>query len=63
MDRVLNSRPGVNLHTARRITEAVMRLESQHGQAVSSRPALLKFDFILPGGPNTFMSMLGPVIN
>lgn len=62
VDRVLNSRPGVNLHTARRITEAVMRLESQHGQAVSSRPALLKFDFILPGGPNTFMSMLEEAI-
>lgn len=57
VDRVLNDRPGVNKHTAKRIMDAVTRLKSGHSQIV--RPsANLNFDFILPGGPNTFWQMI-----
>ena len=62
VDRVLNSRPGVNIHTARRIRDAVARLENRRDQAASRRPPFLRFDFILPGGTNTFMSMLEAAI-
>ena len=62
VDRVLNSRPGVNVHTARRIRDALARLENRRDQVASRRPAFLGFDFILPGGTNTFMSMLESAI-
>ena len=58
VDRVLNSRPGVNVHTARRIMDAVGRLERRRSQSASGRPAAIRFDFVLPGGTNTFMSLL-----
>ncbi len=62
VDRVLNARPGVNVHTARRIKEAVARLETLRDQGVSGRPESLRFDFILPSGTNTFMAMLAQAI-
>ena len=62
VDRVLNARPGVNVHTARRIRDAVARLESRRDRAAVGRPDRLGFDFILPGGPNTFMAMLADAI-
>lgn len=57
VDRVLNSRPGVSKHTAKRILDAVERLK---GGASGYHPktAGLKFDFILPGGPNAFWKII-----
>lgn len=57
VDRVLNGRAGVSSHTSQRIWDAVHRLEGQGGQGGKTsraRKIRLQFDYILPGGPNTF---------
>lgn len=63
VDRVLNTRPGVNIHTAQRIWDALERLERQRGRAAAGSLGPLRFDFILPAGPNTFMAMLEDAIS
>ncbi|MDX1737780.1 MAG: LacI family DNA-binding transcriptional regulator, partial [Alphaproteobacteria bacterium] len=58
VDRVLNKRPGVSVRTANKIWKAVEQLQ-QEGSALT--PALkdsLKFDVVLPAGPNTFLNIL-----
>ena len=62
VDRVLNARAGVNVHTARRIWDAVKRLETRRDHAATGRPQSLRFDFVLPAGTNTFMAMLETAI-
>lgn len=60
VDRVLNNRPGVKEHTAKRIHEAIQRLENAadfSGQTLAGIKKLT-FDFILPAGTNTFMQNL-----
>lgn len=64
VDRVLNKRPGVKEHTAKRIFEAVERLENAvdfSGNAYVDAKKLT-FDFILPAGTNTFMQNLHDAI-
>lgn len=58
VDRVLNGRPGVSPYTAQRIRDAVRRLEGQGGRASSPRKAPLRFDYIMPSGPNTFWELV-----
>lgn len=58
VDRVLNSRPGVSPHTAQRIRDAVRRLEGQGGRNSGPRKSLLRFDYIMPSGPNTFWEVV-----
>lgn len=59
VDRVLNERPGVKVHTAERIHEAIRQLESaSSGRLSPLAVTLLTFDFILPAGTNTFMQNL-----
>ncbi len=64
VDRVLNKRPGVKEHTAKRIFEAVERLENtaDFSGAALVGAAKLTFDFILPAGSNTFMQNLNDAI-
>lgn len=57
VDRVLNRRPGVSKHTIKRIHDAVERLKDEQAGS-ASLPSALRFDFILPGGPNTFWQMI-----
>lgn len=64
VDRTVNGREGVRNATAEKIWEIYRRLESD---AEVSRPRSawqtpLRFDFVLPPGPNTFMSMLNESI-
>ncbi len=60
VDRTVNGRSGVRKDTAERIWEAYRRLE----EVVDTSPARsgwhspLRFDFVMPPGPNTFMRML-----
>ncbi|CCQ75104.1 putative transcriptional regulator, LacI family [Magnetospira sp. QH-2] len=59
VDRVLNGRPGVSERTSKRVWDAIHALEGQAGfNGVEMTRGALRFDFILPGGPNTFMSLL-----
>jgi len=59
VDRVIHGRPGVKKHTAEHIMSVIRQLESSEpGTHEASEPALLRFDFILPTGTNTFIDML-----
>jgi len=57
VDRVLNGRAGVSKHTVKRILDAVERLKDQQAGNTRTLPEL-RFDFILPGGPNSFWQMI-----
>ena len=64
VDRTVNGRPGVNQATAERIWDVVRRMEGT-ARVVRPRSAWrshLKFDIILPAGPNTFMQNLNIAI-
>lgn len=58
VDRVLNARPGVSPYTQRRVWGAVQSLQGQPGKAVGSEAVKRRFDYILPGGPNTFWQLV-----
>jgi LacI family transcriptional regulator len=58
VDRVLNGRPGVSQHTAQRIHDALHRLEGRGGRVSGPRKPQLRFDYIMPGGPNAFWKLL-----
>jgi len=64
VDRTINGRPGVRKQTSDLIWETVRRLESGPVSSPNSVPRqpVLRFDFVLPGGPNTFMQMLDDAI-
>lgn len=58
VDRVLNERPGVSIHTARRIWDAIDRLQGQENAPANKQHVPLIFDVILPAGTNSFLNML-----
>jgi len=60
VDRVLNDRKGVRHETAQLVREVVAKLNYRPdpvAQALSRRESL-KFDFIIPAGPNIFMNTM-----
>ncbi|MCB2102211.1 MAG: LacI family DNA-binding transcriptional regulator [Rhodobacterales bacterium] len=58
VDRVLNDRSGVSPRTAQRVWDALRLLETRNGIGGETLRRNLVMDFILPGGPNTFMALL-----
>jgi LacI family transcriptional regulator len=59
VDRVIHGRPGVKKHTAEHIWGVIRQLESAAPDIHEAPdPELLRFDFILPTGTNTFIDML-----
>lgn len=58
VDRVLNGRPGVSRHAERRVWDAVQRLQGRREQDIVAETVRRRFDFILPGGPNTFWRLV-----
>lgn len=58
VDRCLNKRPGVSIHTEKRIWEAIERLQSEFSGSPALAQVPLTLDIILPAGPNSFLNML-----
>ena len=60
VDRTVNGRSGVRKATAERIWEAYRKLEaaSDATRSHAGWHSPLRFDFVMPPGPNTFMRML-----
>lgn len=58
VDRVLNGRSGVNVQTAKKVWEAIDRLQGQNIkiQKVAHKP--LKLDVVLPDGSGSFLNLL-----
>ncbi len=65
VDRVLNRRTGVRAATAQRVIEAAAALEYLPRQALyeALRPTPMRLAFILPGGTNRYLRMLGDHIS
>jgi LacI family transcriptional regulator len=65
-DRVLHNRQGVRLRTRERVMNAARQLgyvSTDNGSPLREAPAgQLQLDFVLPGGPNTFMNNLASLI-
>ncbi|HWL68769.1 MAG TPA: LacI family DNA-binding transcriptional regulator [Geminicoccus sp.] len=65
VDRVLNGRPGVRERTRARVLGAAERLGylGERGTTPAAPDTgNVQFDFVLPGGPNTFMANLATLI-
>uniref|UniRef100_A0A2A4YTJ0 LacI family transcriptional regulator n=1 Tax=OCS116 cluster bacterium TaxID=2030921 RepID=A0A2A4YTJ0_9PROT len=58
VDRVLNGRSGVNVQTAKKVWEAIDRLQGQDIRTQKTGQKPLKFDVILPDGTGSFLNML-----
>src|SRR3954464_1690494 len=59
VDRVLNERPGVRARTRERVLSAARTVGYLGEDEPAAAPAeVMSLDFILQGGPNTFMGML-----
>lgn len=58
VDRVLNKREGVKVRTRDRVLTAAERLGYLEGGTLPDTQSEIELDFVLPGGSNTFMTML-----
>lgn len=60
VDRVLNNRPGVRPHTAKKVDDAIAALGFQRDLSASllARARDLRVDFLIPAGTNEFMESL-----
>jgi LacI family transcriptional regulator len=65
VDRVLNERPGVKASTRQRVMRVAGELNylSEFELLRAMRPKPLKLKFLLPGGTNRFLQMLGDYID
>jgi LacI family transcriptional regulator len=64
VDRVINGRQGVRLRTRERVLGVAERLGYlPAGDGAASAPsAAVRLDFVLPGGPNTFINNLAALV-
>ncbi|MEH6405310.1 MAG: LacI family DNA-binding transcriptional regulator [Sneathiella sp.] len=58
VDRCLNKRAGVSIHTSKRVWDAVEKLQSGGAEDPSISSDSITLDVILPGGTNSFLNML-----
>lgn len=58
VDRCLNNRPGVSIHTSKRVWDAVEKLQNHDTDTSSKQQNAITLDVILPAGTNSFLNML-----
>lgn len=58
VDRVLNGRSGVNVQTAKKVWEAIDRLQGQDLKTQKAGHKPLKLDVVLPDGNGSFLNLL-----
>lgn len=58
VDRVLNGRSGVNVQTAKKVWEAIDRLQGQDSNNQKTTHKPLKIDVVLPDGTGSFLNLL-----